>query len=324
MKVLITGVAGFIGSNLTERLLSQGHSVIGVDNLSHGKLENIKPFIDNIDFDFHMEDVEDFRNVESFDAVVHLASEKIPRYSDSYATLRNNYLMTSRVVDLVLSRKARLLFASTSDIYGKNETIPFKEDSEFVFGNSDVKRWAYAVSKLHSEHFIIGAHDHYGLDYTIMRFFSCYGKNQAEGWWGGVQSAFMDNVIEGKSIEIHGSGMQSRCFTYIDDVVDGIILCLTKEEAKNQIFNIGNPSAMCTVYGMSKLVFNCLDKAVPIEYIPYASLGKYEDSKAKFPNIDKAKQLLGYSPKVNLLEGVDKTIKWKKKQYESRNSNNSL
>lgn len=315
MKVLITGVAGFIGSNLAERLLGEGHTVFGVDNMSHGKSSNMDECRRYVNFTWGLEDASVFDPDEEIDAIVHLASEKIPRYSDSFGTLSHNYKMTEQVVKLALKYKARLLFASTSDIYGLNETAPFSEDSRLVMGNTDVKRWAYAVSKMHSEHYIIGSHDKDGLGYTIMRFFSCYGKNQASGWWGGAQSVFIENILRGKEVQIHGSGMQSRCFTYIDDVIDGIMLCLIKEEANNQIFNLGNPSAYVTIYGLYKLISGLVDKYAPVTYMPYSELGKYEDSKMKIPDITKAKSILGFEPKVGLYDGIVNTINWHKKQY---------
>lgn len=317
MKVVITGVAGFIGSNLAERLIANGDEVVGFDDLSHGNMNNLTDVIESNNFSFFLRDITGpiVWEANSADAVVHLASEKIPRYSNSYNTITRNQDMIVSVVDLARRSGARLLFASTSDVYGKNENIPFSEESELVMGNTNVKRWSYAVSKIHSEHYIIASHDKYGLDYTIMRFFSCYGKHQAHGWWGGVQSAFMENTLLGNDIEIHGSGQQSRCFTYIDDAVDGIMLCLTRAEATNEIFNIGNPSSYCTIYGLSKRIFEITGKSVGINYIPYSDLGKYEDSKIKMPDITKARKLLGFEPRWNLLDGLKQTIEWQKKEH---------
>jgi len=317
MNIFISGVAGFIGSNLCGRLLKEGHRVYGIDNLSHGKMSNINEFIGNPNFFFETEDIctcEEMGMLFAPEVVVHLASEKIPRYSDSKATIDHNYRMTKNMVQYCLETKARLIFASTSDVYGKNESVPFSEDSEFVLGNSDVKRWSYAVSKIHSEHYIIANHDKHGLDYTITRFFSCYGQNQAQGWWGGVQSVFIENILRGEDVEIHGSGMQLRCFIHIDDLVDGLMLCIEKNEAVNQIFNLGNPASVVTVFGVYKLITGLVDKYVPVRYVPYDSLGKYEDSKAKIPDISKASSMLGFAPKINLQEGLIRTIDWQRKQ----------
>lgn len=318
MNILITGVAGFLGSNIAKSLLAEGHRVVGIDNLSHGRRENIECLREYDQFDWNFDDLVDTLKTGlpvTPDIIIHLASEKIPRYSDSYNTILKNQEMIEAVVAYSLKCSARLIFASTSDIYGRNENVPFKEDSPFVLGNTDVKRWAYAVSKIHSEHFIIGAHDKYGLEYTILRLFSCYGRNQARGWWGGVQSAFIENILQGKEVEIHGSGMQSRCFTYIDDALQGFNLAITNPNAVNQTFNIGNPGAYVTMYGLYKLITGIVDKYSPVKYIPYAELGKYEDSNIKIPDITKAKSLLGFEPKWNLYDGMTETIKWQSKLF---------
>lgn len=316
MKIIITGVAGFLGSNLAERLLKEGHEVTGIDNLSHGLLGNLD-FRPDTNFDFYLADVCDFRILDKHDIIIHFASEKIPRYSDSFDTIDINQRMMQNIVDMAVRTNAKVIFASTSDVYGKNKTFPFKEDSEFVLGNTDVKRWAYATSKIHGEHLLVGCHDKYGIDYNILRFFSCYGRRQALGWWGGVQSAFIDSIISGQDIEIHGMGTQQRCFTYIDDALDGIVACINNDEANNKIFNIGNPHEPVTIYRLAKLLFEIMDKTVNINYKSYEELGKYEDAYVKIPDITKAQNILGFEPKWTLKDGLTETIKWKLKQMNN-------
>lgn len=315
MIITITGVSGFIGSNLAKRLLSDGHDVIGLDNFSHGDVSNLKGILDAPRFTFREHDVTVPFTLGKSDTVVHLASEKIPRYSNSFDTLNNNHEMIINVTRAALETGARLIFASTSDIYGRNEQGPFKENDLLVMGGTDVKRWAYAVSKMHSEHYIIAAHDRFKMDYTILRFFSVYGENQASGWWGGVQSAFIENTLLGKEIEIHGDGMQTRCFTYIQDAIDGIVLAINSDRAKNQIFNIGNPNTKISMRALASMVFSIANKEVPIKTVPYDTLGKYEDTKSKVPVILKAHDYLGYAPKWNLYDGLKRTIEWQTKLY---------
>lgn len=187
MKVLITGGAGFLGSNLSQLLLNAGHSVIGLDNLSYGKLSNIENFIDHPNYTFINGDVMNYYNYKSLqvDVLVHLASQKIPRYDNSLRTIDENELMTRNVVRKCLADNIKLVFASTSDVYGKNPNIPFSESSDCVLGPSTVKRWAYASSKIHSEHFITANGEANNLKYSIMRFFGSYGENQNLTWWGG-------------------------------------------------------------------------------------------------------------------------------------------
>lgn len=311
MKILITGVAGFIGSNLADRLLFHGHHVVGIDNYSHGCFDNIKDIWDNEKFSFIHGDLTTFcrtRDID-FDILIHLASQKIPRYSNSYKTLYDNSKMLENVIDGCLKNKAKLVFASTSDVYGKNIDIPFSEESALVLGNTNVKRWAYAVSKMYSEHYIIANHEEFGLDYTIMRFFSGYGKNQNTTWWGGPQGLFIQNMIEGKSIEIHGTGMQSRCFTYIDDIIDGIMICIFDRRADNDIFNIGSPYSSITISGLANVISDLMDIDPTYVMVPYEDFGKYEDVMARTPDVSKL-MALGFNPQYALVDGLKKTIEW--------------
>lgn len=316
MIILVTGVAGFIGSHIARRLLMEGHHVIGVDNFSHGYERNITAMRNNPNFDFYAEDVTDFYTTKQLDIIIHLASQKIPRYTSSFITLASNNEMLKNVIYLARINRAKLVFSSTSDVYGKNQNIPFSEESELVLGRTDIKRWAYSVSKIYSEHYIIACHEEFGLDYTIMRFFSSYGENQNTTWWGGPQGAFIQNALEGKEIEIHGTGMQSRCFTYIDDLIEGIMLCIFNPKANNEIFNIGNPFNSITISGLANTICDIMGKPVLMKNIPYSTFGKYEDVMVRMPNIDKIRAL-GFKPKYSLIDGLKKTIKWQTELYEN-------
>ena len=173
MKVLITGAAGFIGSNLAKRLLERDHFVIGMDNFNYGFMRNIEFIMDHPNFQLIRGDIANpliMKDVKA-DIIVHLASQKIPRYTNALRTLEENYLMLRNVVHKCLMDKSKILFASTSDVYGKNPNIPFAETSDLVLGPTTVKRWAYALSKIYGEQYIIANHDEYGLPYTITRFF---------------------------------------------------------------------------------------------------------------------------------------------------------
>ena len=153
MKILITGVAGFVGSNLAKKLLEKGHAVIGIDNLNYGYLRNIEPLKGQKNFEFIMGDIANplILKDSKADIIVHLASQKIPRYTNALRTLDENYLMLRNVVHKCILDKSKILFASTSDVYGKNPNIPFSENSDLVMGPTTVKRWAYAMSKMYGE-----------------------------------------------------------------------------------------------------------------------------------------------------------------------------
>jgi UDP-glucose 4-epimerase len=322
MKIGITGVAGFVGSNLAATLLKEGHHVVGLDNFSYGKKEHITPLLTNPFFEFKETDIRTHDALHGLhaDVWVHLASQKIPRYSSSYDTLNDNYVMTDRMISKCLSDKSKLVFASTSDVYGKNPLLPFDEESSLVMGPTNVKRWAYAVSKIHSEHKIIANSDQFGLTYTIMRFFGSYGPHQNTTWWGGPQSVFIQHILEGKTLEIHGDGMQTRTFTYVEDTVQGVMKCIFHPASQNEVFNIANePTEEITIKELGLLIWELMKGSrdnADIKLIPYETFGKYEDVARRVPNIQKIKQKLDYAPAWPIREGLIKTIEWQKNLFE--------
>ena len=210
MKILITGVAGFIGSNLTRGLLAKGHSIVGLDNLSQGFLLNLKEFRTNRKFRFVEGDIRDKsilnRVTKGCDVVIHLAAFKIPRYSDAMDTLLINATGTIAVLDAAAKYKAKVVAASTSDVYGKNADVPFSEESSMVMGPPDVKRWSYAISKMFEEQLMYAYHERHGIDVVPLRFFGGYGPNQHMTWWGGPQSVFINSAIDNETIPLHGDG----------------------------------------------------------------------------------------------------------------------
>lgn len=321
MRVLITGVAGFIGSNLAIRLLDQGHSVIGIDNLGYGFLRNIESIKEHPNFAFILGDIANpyiLKDVKA-DTVVHLASQKIPRYTSALRTLDENYLMLRNVVQKCLSDKSKIIFASTSDVYGKNPKIPFNENSDLVMGPTTVKRWAYALSKIYGEQYIIANHDEYDLNYTITRFFGSYGPNQNLTWWGGPQSVFIDKAIKNEPIDIHGDGSQTRTFTYVDDTVSALILCIENEKSNNEIFNTGSKAnAEITIKNLAILIWKLIngkDSEPRLNLIPYSQFGNYEDVMRRVPDITKLCSYFDFQPSWDLEEGLKVTIDWQKQFY---------
>ncbi|MBS1574115.1 MAG: GDP-mannose 4,6-dehydratase [Bacteroidetes bacterium] len=317
MKILITGVAGFIGSNLAKRLLDRGHSVTGIDNLNYGFLRNIEPIKNHPNFEYIMGDIANplmLNNVKA-DIVIHLASQKIPRYTNALRTLEENYLMLRNVVQKCIHDKSKIIFASTSDVYGKNPDVPFNEESALVMGPTTVKRWAYALSKMYGEQYIIANHEEYGIDYTITRFFGSYGPHQNLTWWGGPQSVFIEKAFKKESIDIHGDGSQTRTFTYVEDTVSCLVLCVENEKSKNEIFNTGGRSKEISIKDLAILIWKLVngEKSEPkLNFIPYSTFGKYEDVMRRVPNISKIKNTLGFEPQWDLESGLRATIEWQK------------
>jgi UDP-glucose 4-epimerase len=209
----------------------------------------------------------------------------------------------------------RLLFASTSDVYGKNPNLPFSESSDLMIGSPENKRWAYALSKLHTEFLVSAAGRSSGLPYQIMRFFGCYGPNMAEGWWGGPQSVFIQQALNNEAFTIHGDGAQTRSYIFIDDLVDAVFRLVEDVELDSGIWNIcAEPSSEISVIDLAKEIQAIVhpDESLNVEWIPYETFGKYEDVMRRVGSADKAKKHLNWEAKVELREGLKRTIDWMK------------
>lgn len=328
MDILITGVAGFIGSNLAAKLLNQGHHVIGIDNLNYGFMRNLEPIRKKENFRFILGDIANpyiIKDVHS-DVLVHLASQKIPRYTNALRTLDENYLMLRNVVEKCKDDKTKILFASTSDVYGKNPKVPFNEESDLVMGPTTVKRWAYALSKMYGEQYIIANNEEYNLTYTIARFFGSYGPHQNLTWWGGPQSVFIEKAFKDEPIEIHGDGLQTRTFTFVDDTVNALVACIENNNSDNEIFNTGSKDgAEISIKDLAKLIWQLIrgkNSEPKLKFIPYSTFGKYEDVMRRVPDITKLKSKLDFEPQWELEEGLKVTIEWQKQFIEQQFSVN--
>jgi UDP-glucose 4-epimerase len=315
MKIMITGVAGFIGSNVAIALLEKGYTVVGVDNMSQGDKLNMAPFIDHPQFEMHYVDIRDEAAIKAAargcKKIVHLAAYKIPRYTDALDTLLINSTGSENVLKAAIDQNAKVVAASTSDVYGKNPNVPFTEESDLVMGNPDVRRWAYAISKMFEEQMLFAYQQRYGLPFVAMRFFGGYGPHQNLTWWGGPQSVFISKALDDEEIEVHGDGSQTRSFTYISDHVDGIVRCVEMDAANNRVFNLGNTREI-SILALAQLIWKLVrgGETPKIKLVPYASFGKYEDVMRRIPDITRARTLLGFEPRVDLEEGLRRTIEW--------------
>lgn len=316
-KILVTGVAGFLGSHLLDTLLAAGHEVVGIDNLSMGKLENIAAHLENKAFRFLQQDVEAPISVAhmgaDFDCLVHLAAFKIPRYGNAIDTLRINIKGTENVLECARLLRCKCVLASTSDVYGRNPKLPFREDNDSVIGSSKVARWSYAVSKLFDEHLAFAYQESYGFPVTVLRFFGSYGPRHHLSWWGGPQSVFIDAVLNDREVLIHGDGLQTRSFTYVSDTVAGIYAAIVRPEANGEIFNIGSTHEI-TILDLAKIIKRLCNSPgeLKIRFIPYESFagGKYEDVRRRVPDTTHCERILGVKAMVGLDEGLSRTIAW--------------
>jgi UDP-glucose 4-epimerase len=318
---LITGAAGFLGSNLVGRLLEQGHRVIALDNLAMGRLENLAEHVANPGFRFLERDVthpDAFADLGAdIDCIVHLAAFKIPRYGKAIDTLKINYRGTEVVLELARRIARKCVIASTSDVYGRNPTLPFSEEgSDSVIGSSKSPRWAYAVSKLFDEHLALAYQEEYGFPVTILRFFGSYGPKQHLSWWAGPQSVFIECVLDGKPIPVHGDGSQTRSFTYVSDAVEGIYQAAIRPAANGEIINIGSNHEV-TILDLARKIkeLSGTPGELRVEFVPYASFsGKpYEDVMRRVPDVRRCERLLGVRCQVTLDEGLRRTIEWQRR-----------
>ena len=315
--IIVTGAAGFIGSHLSIRLIRAGYEVTGIDDLSRGRVENLQEIETHPNFHFIEGDagsIEMLNSVEA-DTLVHLASGKIPRYDSGLQVLQENERVSKAVLQYCMKNYVRLLFASTSDVYGKNPNLPFSETSDLMIGSPENKRWAYALSKLHTEFLISAAGRSSGLPYQIIRFFGCYGPKMAEGWWGGPQSVFIEQALKNEAFSIHGDGKQTRSYIYINDLVDAVFKLVEDVELDSGIWNIcAEPSAEISVIDLAKEIQAIVhpDESLNVEWISYETFGKYEDVMRRVGSAEKAKTHLKWEAKVDLHEGLKRTIDWMK------------
>jgi UDP-glucose 4-epimerase len=316
MRVGVTGAAGFIGSHLCERLLAEGHEVVGVDDLSYGSVANLAACFDRPEFRFEVLDCTRRRLLRTaFDgceAILHLAAKKIPRFGGTLATLSVNVRGVDAACAVALSLDADLIVTSTSDVYG-NGTPPYAEDDALVIGPPTTKRWAYAVSKMYDEHYALALADERDLRVTILRLFNVYGPQNHLSWWGGPTVTFIEALLDGKPMEIHGDGLQTRTFTYVSDTVEGFVRALATPEARGEVINIGGTQTV-TILELAERTQQLIGLApqpLRATFTPYETLpGRYQDVRDRVPDTTKARARLGFEASVPLADGLAATIEW--------------
>lgn len=319
MKVLVTGGAGYIGSHLVDALLKRGDEVYVVDNLLRGRIANIQHHLGKPRFRFINDTILNesllARLIQEVDLIYHLAAVVGVRYvvQDPLAAIFTNVKGTEMVLGTAFKYWKKVVLASSSEIYGKPMKVPFHEEDERVFGPTSVPRWSYSMSKAIDEHFAF-AYSAKGLPMAIVRYFNSYGPRLDETGYTSVIANFIRQALQGEPLTVHGDGSQTRCFTYIDDTVQGTILAGEVEAAEGQAFNIGNDQET-TILELAKLVKRLTRSKSKIVFVPYeAYYGKgFEDTKRRVPSIERAKRVLGFRPEVDLEEGLRRTIAWWRK-----------
>jgi len=301
MRIVITGAAGFIGSHLTESLLDQGHSVVGIDNLLTGDMANIAHLIGR-DFQFIKHDVTNYIHVEGpVDRVLHWASPASPiDYLElPIPTLKVGALGTHKALGLAKAKGARFIIASTSEVYGDPLEHPQKET---YWGNVNPvgPRGVYDEAKRFAEAMTMAYHRYHGVDTKIVRIFNTYGPRMRIHDGRAVPN-FIAQALRGENLTIYGDGSQTRSFCYISDLVRGILALLESKE--NDPVNIGNPQEL-SIEEMAKLIIKMTGSKSKLVQMPLPK----DDPKVRQPDITRAKTLLGWTPKVTLEEGLTSTI----------------
>lgn len=317
MRIVVTGGCGFIGSNLCDSLVNQGFEVKAIDDLSASTLSNIHHLLDKANFTFIKGDVLDQdlreRAFASADWVIHLAAKKIPRYGNTLATLQTNALGSFLVYEISKQVGARVISASTSDVYGVNPDTPFNESSRLVLGQPHVRRWAYAASKIFAEH-ALSAYVEDGLSQGIsLRFFGGYGPRNCRDWRGGPIPTFIESAIRGAPLDIHGDGSQVRTFTYIDDYVSAIYACLNNPQDGYSTLNIGSQEEI-TILNLAHKIWSIINPALPINlrYVPYKTFGLYEDVTKRSSDNTLMLSKFSWQAQTPLDKGLIETLKWHK------------
>lgn len=315
-KILITGVAGMIGSHLLDKLLEKNYEVIGLDNFSFGNIDNIKHNLSNPNFKFYKVDVADFETLKilakDVNTIIHLAAfKKIGEKDFSMPTFNINGKGTENVFEVAKMWGCKVLFASTSDVYGMSPDLPLREDGDLLIGPSMIKRWSYAVSKLYGEQMAFAYYKDYGVPVIVIRYFGGFSPRSSFAWSGGHVPIFLRAVLNDNELIVHGDGSQTRSMGFVDDLVKGTILAIENNKAVGEIINIGNDEEL-SVLDTANLIYEIANtgKQKKIKFVPMNEVfGKYKDIMRRIPDLTKAKQILGYEPSVPLRTAIELTVK---------------
>jgi len=312
MRFLITGGAGFIGSHLAERLVARGDGVAVLDNLSTGSLENIAHLVDAGLVDFHFGSIQERDTLEKLvgeaDFVVHLAAALGVKLilEKPVESIETNVTGTQIVLEAAARTRTPVLIASTSEVYGKSNKIPFCEDDDVVLGPTRKSRWSYAASKMLDEFLALSYWEEKQLPAIVVRFFNTVGPRQ-NARYGMVLPTFVQQALEDAPITIHGDGRQSRCFCDVRDTVEAVMR-LIDAQAFGQVFNIGSTQEI-SIEDLAVLVRDRLGSDSRILYTPYdqAYTRGYEDMQRRVPSVEKLYALTGFRPQIALAEIIDRT-----------------
>ncbi|NLV74118.1 MAG: NAD-dependent epimerase/dehydratase family protein [Chloroflexi bacterium] len=314
VKALITGGAGFIGSHLAEALLERNDEVAVVDDLSTGSLDNIAHLTANPRFQFAITGITNElvmdRLINQCDVIFHLAAavgvELIVR--DPVRVIESNIKGCETVLRIAARYRKKVLLASTSEVYGKSERVPFREDSDSVLGPTSISRWSYACSKAMDEFLALAYYKQFDLPVVLMRFFNTVGPRQT-GRYGMVVPRFVRRALAGEPLEVYGDGQQSRCFTDVSDVTRAVIALAETPAAIGEAFNIGSTQEV-SIEQLARLTVAMCQSSSEIRYIPYDEAYEpgFEDLRRRVPDTSKIRRTIAWQPEHDLAAILERVI----------------
>ncbi len=315
MRVLITGGAGFVGSHLADACLLRGDEVYVLDDLSTGSIDNIEYLKRHPYFHYTIGRVQNAsvtaELVDRVDMVYHLAAEVgVRRVIDSpISTIENNVQATEVVFNAAAKKGKRVLFTSTSEVYGLSTDLPYKEDGNIVMGAASKGRWSYACSKALDEFLALAYYQERQMPVTVVRLFNTVGPRQT-GHYGMVVPSLVQQAMTGKPMTVYGDGSQSRCFGFVKDVVRALVALMERPEAAGEIYNIG-ASTEISILDLAKRVKEITDSNSPIVLVPYADAYEsgYQDMPRRIPDTTKLRNLVGFAPTTDIDEIIDSVMK---------------
>ena len=314
MRALLTGGAGFVGSHLADALLAAGHDVMVIDDLSTGSMDNLTHLKGKRGFEYTIDTVMNepltAELIDRADVVFHLAAAVGVKLivEAPVRTIETNVHGTEIVLKHGAKKGKLTIIFSTSEVYGKSVDVPFHEDADLVMGPTPKHRWAYACSKAIDEFLALAYHREKGLPVIIARLFNTVGPRQT-GRYGMVIPNFVRQALAGEPITVHGDGTQTRSFTYVGDVVRGLLALSLEPRAIGQVFNIGNPEEI-SILELAQRVRKATASRSEIALIPYdqAYEAGFEDMPRRVPDIGKIQKLVGYAPTLDLDEILARVI----------------
>ncbi len=308
---LITGGAGFIGSHLSDVLLAAGQRVLSIDNLSTGRIENIAHLLGHPQFHFAQASITEKvvldRLASQADVIIHLAAAVGVQLIVEHPvhTIETNVAGTDAVLRVAQTYRARVLIASTSEVYGKGSKLPFAEEDDVLLGATSKSRWGYAASKMIDEFLALAYHREYGSPVVVFRLFNTVGPRQT-GQYGMVVPRLMRQALRGEPLTVFGDGTQQRCFCDVRDVVQAIVGLAHHPAALGRVFNVGSEEEI-SILELAKRIKALTNSKSEIKHVPYAEAYApgFEDMARRVPDISRVRALLGWSPRRPLAETLE-------------------